>query len=211
MMSKCLASYCDPASLYQDAMSNKYRFIALVGADGMGKTYLADALQTQGAAVYHFDKEFFYNGTGKKKQYFYNLFFWDVWSKLKTNLEIIRPLVWDRTALCGAVYNGDLSVLKEYQERLKGERVLHVLVDGTGIIEDVLERRHPDWSDWEKSQYIDRAKLYTNRYEGYLRNCSELDWVIYKNMYDMDTCIKHVIEDNPNPVTVRARMMNIYG
>lgn len=208
-MNKPLKTYNDLRVLYHEALAHEYEFIALVGADGMGKTYLSDQLKDMGSPVYHFDKEFFYQGTGKEKQYYYNLFFWDVWEQFRSSVAVAHPMVWDRTALCGAVYNGDLQLLEEYERRIKDARILHVLVDGMGIIGDVMDRRHPDWDSWDRSKYFDRAVLLTSRYEGYL-HLTNLHWVKFINSYNTETLIKHTTAGNPDPATSRARMMKLY-
>lgn len=142
-----------------------YDVVVFVGADGCGKSTVVDKLgHKYRFRPYHFDKQFFYRGMPRERVHYYNLQWWDTFRTFRTSMRIMQPLVFDRSALCGAVYNNDQCILEEYSKRIEGCHVLHVLVTGEERIRSTVNSRHKDWSKKKKDEYVERGIEITDRY-----------------------------------------------
>jgi hypothetical protein len=106
--------------------------------------------------------------------------FLDVLNTFKDNIHIDAPLIFDRSALCGAVYNNDASIARDYAEKVKSHEPLHVLItcDSRENYEKLLAVRGSSTSITYEDYLV-----YTERYRCYLE-AFELPYVEIVNIYD---------------------------
>lgn len=159
--------------------SNNYEFIIVCGYDNVGKGFVIDSL-FQDIAVFHPDYSLICDQVSKSGRWSFFMYFLDMYNKLKSSLDLKNPLVFDRSSLCGSIYNEDYRIAYEYAERIKDIKALHILVTVPSK-EDYYSLSNTRDNE-TKVRYEDYL-VYTERY----RCCLELlglDYIEYVNSYD---------------------------
>lgn len=174
---------CMTQSLEEFIARNSWKYDAIVveGYDGVGKGRVLEKIsEILGVVPYRPD----YNLWQKYDHRIIDRwkisgFFWDVFSHF--NNSPLKPMLFDRGVISGAVYAEDDRIVKDYKKILRDMRVLHILV--TCSLEDYekyQELRGSRLADYEV------CREYTKRYKDYFESAGVL-YTIYENKYNEDT------------------------
>lgn len=157
---------------------NKLDLIIVCGYDNVGKGMILDLLSSK-YKVFHPDYKFICEHVSKEDRWTYFMYFLDILQTFKSSFQTETPLVFDRSSLCGSVYNNNPYIAKMYASKLKDLNVLHVLVtcDKPTYVK-LSEVRNND----TKFNYEDYL-IYTERYKSYM-NLLDISYVEYNNIYD---------------------------
>lgn len=156
-------------------------FIIVCGYDNVGKGFVIDNL-FEDIPVFHPDYSLICDQVSKSGRWSFFMYFLDMYNKLNPSIDLNNPLVFDRSSLCGAVYNEDYKIALEYAERIKSINALHILVTVPSE-EDYYNLC--DTRDNDESVNYQDYLVYTERYRCCL-NLLGLSYVEYVNSYNKE-------------------------
>lgn len=167
-------------------------YVIVVGYDNVGKGLVLDSLKEflddkygEDIPVFHPDYSITGKHTPPEGRWTYFMYLIDYLQKMKKTFSTRIPCLIDRCALCGAVYNIDGGIAKEYADRVKGMNLIHILVETD---EDSFYGFQDVRGSDQKFTYDD-YKFFTRLYEEFLRKY-DLPYYIYENHYDKDFATK---------------------
>lgn len=169
------------SSLKDYIFNNHYEFVVVCGYDNVGKGFIVDNL-FQDIAVFHPDYSLICDQVNKSGRWSFFMYFLDMYNQLKSSVSLKSPLIFDRSSLCGSVYNNDCRIAVEYAKKLKDIRALHILVtvesreDYNKFIDVRSVGDPPSYEDY---------LVYTERYKNYM-DLLDIDYVIFVNSYNED-------------------------
>lgn len=153
-------------------------FIIVCGYDNVGKGRLLTELRRH-YKLYYPDYDLICKATSQKDRWTYFMYFLDIYSKLNWSLSIRDSVVFDRSAICGAVYNKDESIAIMYEGYMKDIDHIHVLVKCTKEDYEKLQEVRDSEVKFTYEEYLIHTELYEYYFETY-----ELDYVVFNNEYD---------------------------
>ena len=171
----------DLNSLHEYIRNNNYDFIVVCGYDNVGKGFIIDNLY-ENVPVFHPDYSLICDQVKQSGRWSFFMYFLDLYSQLKSSISLNNPLIFDRSSLCGSVYNEDCKIAIEYANKIKSINVLHILV--TVPSEEDYYKLSNVRDNEAKFKYTDCVK-YTERYRCYM-DLLNLDYIEYENSYDPD-------------------------
>lgn len=158
--------------------------IVVTGYDNVGKGTVINALCTgfgDDIPVFRVDYNFWAKQLPTDKRWLIFKAFIDGYNTFKSYIASDIPFIFDRSSLCGAVYNNDPTIAAVYGEMMDGVNSLHILVTCPSKEDyEAMQRvRGSSTVRWSYDEYL----VYTERYRCYL-NMLGLDWVEYVNSYN---------------------------
>lgn len=175
-----------PSDLLETAVNQD--FIIVVGYDNVGKGLVLDSVReflntkcTFEVPVFHPDYTITGKHTPPEGRWTYFMYLTDFISKMRETFAVRCPMLIDRCALCGAVYNIDASIAEDYASRLTNSKlsVLHILV--TTDEESYYKFQESRGSD-QKFTYDD-YKFFTRLYKEFLDKY-HIPYYEFNNAYD---------------------------
>lgn len=161
--------------------SNLYEFVVVCGYDNVGKGFVIDSL-FENIPVFHPDYSLICDQVSKSGRWSFFMYFLDMYNQLKPSIKLNNPLVFDRSSLCGSVYNEDCKIAVEYSKKIKNIKAIHVLVT-VASKEDYYKLSNVRDSE-TKVKYEDYL-VYTERYRCYM-DLLGIDYIEYVNTYNED-------------------------
>lgn len=168
-------------SLYKYlVIDNNYKLVPVCGYDNVGKGNLLKKFNKINPIFYP-DYELICNTVPKDKRWTYFMYFLDLYNKFGRVLRNADIMVFDRSAICGAVYNNDESIAELYSKLVNNLSICHILIKCTESDYYKLQDVRDSDTTFEYSTYLE----YTNRYEYYF-NKYNINYVIFNNVYNED-------------------------
>lgn len=174
-------------------------FIMVCGYDNVGKGSLITELGKT-RDIFYPDYNLICNSVDKSKRWSYFMYSMDMFNKIYKSIKINKQVIFDRCALCGAVYNNDENIAKKYSEYLnRSIKSIHVLVECSESDYYKLQNVRGNSTTFTYEEYL----AHTNRYLEYFDKY-DIDYVIYTNKYN-----KKYASDSMT--TCRGCSFNKYG
>lgn len=172
----------DNLNVLRNYLENKnYEFVIVCGYDNVGKGLLIERL-FQDIPVFHPDYSLICDQVSKSGRWSFFMYFLDMYNKLKSSINLNHPLIFDRSSICGSVYNEDCKIAIEYAKKIKDIKAVHILVTVANE-EDYYKLANVRDSE-TKVKYEDYL-VYTERYRCYM-DILDIDYVEYVNSYNED-------------------------
>lgn len=176
---------------------NDYEMVIVTGYDGVGKGKVLSELTPEGTTPYRPDYNFWQPLLKQPDRWKIFMAFLEGYKNFRSIIKLDKPMIFDRSGLCGAVYNDDAEIAKLYNEKMKDIKALHILVvcEFNDYMEFYKRRNNLETLTEEQSAQViidyNKCVQYTERYRKYL-GMSELEYIEYKNEVDKsiqsDTC-----------------------
>ena len=166
-------------SFIEEVKSN-YDLIVVCGYDNVGKVYVENII-SNGKPIFHPNYSLICKNVNKEGRWSFFMYFLTILNTFKDSIIKDKPLLFDRSSLCGAVYNNDIDIAREYSKMIKDFKVLHILV----TCEEESYLKFCSVRDSDIKESYDLYKIYTERYRNYL-NIFNLAYIEYINKYDED-------------------------
>lgn len=175
-----------PTEILNAVCSNDLAIV--VGYDNVGKGMVLDSLRefysTDGRDVPVFHPDYTITGkhTPPEGRWTYFMYLIDFLAKMRDTFNVKYPMLIDRCALCGAVYNIDGSIAEDYANRLKASKlsVIHILVTTDEYSYNKFQEARGSDQKFSYEDYI----FYTRLYREYL-NKYNLPYVEFNNKVDI--------------------------
>lgn len=155
--------------------------IVVVGYDSVGKgTFIEQLAHALDIDIFYPDYNVISKYTPREGLWTYFMYFLDWMSKISGSYYFRKPVIVDRSSICGAVYHQDLQVAAQYAEYLKKINIMHILV--TCSEEDFNKFKQVRGDKGDQTNYQEYKEI-TQRYQDYMDKFG-LQYIEYQNRYD---------------------------
>lgn len=162
----------------------RYNLAIFCGYDNVGKNHIMDIIAKKYKYnIFNPDYNFINKFLPVNEMWSFFMYFLMIYKSMD-NPKVDSPLLISRDVLCGAVYNNDETIMKEYSEIINKINHIHILIKcSKESYINLLKVRNPRITYFKILNEYENYLKYTERYENYL-NKYNLPYIVFNNEYN---------------------------